>query len=222
MYIFKDRLATGGLQLAVIGGMFPWNKDAYQEAFIAFPFAGAVAGFRYLGGYILEYIKKRAITSADFDSRDESYSWILNWLSEHPYSQKACQFTVSTSISRAGQRLTGEGLDAFLPPIYFLPAPGKLKLSLLLLVCLCMYLSTSGVHFFMYKNRLLWLKRERPSTSSPAAAAVGSGNVTIERIQISTFGRSRTLLQELVLEAQQKFIERDLSRTVVYAAGKSE
>lgn len=51
-------------------------------------------------------------------------SWILNWLSEHPYSKSASQFSVSTTITRGSQRLTGEGLDAKLPPVYFLPAPG--------------------------------------------------------------------------------------------------
>ncbi|KAI9032894.1 mitochondrial chaperone BCS1 [Phycomyces nitens] len=65
----------------------------------------------------------------------------------------------------------------------------------------------------MYKNRLLWLNREL-SQSSAAAMTKSS----LERIHISTFGRSRDVLQDLVLEAQQKFIDRDLSRTVVFAA----
>ncbi|KAI8378422.1 P-loop containing nucleoside triphosphate hydrolase protein, partial [Blakeslea trispora] len=170
-------LATGGLQLAVIGG--------------------ALAGFRYFGVYFLDYLKKQTIVTADFDSRDESYSWILNWLSEQPYSRNTSRFSVSTSILRAGQRLPGEGLDAMLPPIYFLPSP--------------------GTHFFTYKNRILWMTRERPGTSSPAAA-VANSNAVIERIQISTLGRSRELLQNLVYEAQKKFIDRDKSRTVVFAA----
>ncbi|KAI9323306.1 hypothetical protein BX666DRAFT_1846765 [Dichotomocladium elegans] len=117
--------ATGGLQLAVIGGEGPIDK---------------IPSFYSL---IIQ-------------------SWILNWLSEHPYSQTTSRFSVSTTITRAGQRLAGEGLDAMLPPVYFLPAP--------------------GMHLFL------------------------------------TFGRSRDLLQELVLDAQRKFIDRDLSRTVVYAA----
>ncbi|KAI8145593.1 P-loop containing nucleoside triphosphate hydrolase protein [Fennellomyces sp. T-0311] len=171
-------LATSGLQLAVVGG--------------------AVAGFRYFGGFLFEYLKKQTIAAVDFDSRDESYSWILNWLNDLPYSQNASRFSVSTTITRAGQRLIGEGLDAHkLPPVYFLPAP--------------------GIHIFMYKNRLLWLSRERPQPTSAAAAAMVQ-NAALERIQISTFGRSRTVLQDLVLDAQRKYIERDLSRTVVYAA----
>lgn len=73
------------------------------------------------------------------------------------------------------------------------------------------------MHFFTYKNRLVWLTRERPGTSSPAAA-VSNSSALLERIQISTFGQSRELLQSLVFEAQKQFIDRDKSRTVVFAA----
>ncbi|KAI8086045.1 P-loop containing nucleoside triphosphate hydrolase protein [Halteromyces radiatus] len=170
-------LATGGLQLAVIGGL--------------------IASVRYFGGFVIEFMTKKTVATAQFDSTDESFSWILNWLSEHPFIEKTTHFTVSTTITRAGQRLTGEGLDALQPPVYFLPAHGM-------------------VHFFTYKNRLLWLTRERPQSSTGAPAV--SGNAIMERIQISTIGRSRTILQSLVLEAQKKFIERDQSRTVVFAA----
>ena len=83
----------------------------------------------------------------------------------------------------------------------------------------CIYIYIKGIHIFMYKNRLLWLTRERPQASS-AAAAVATSSPALERIQISTFGRSRNLLEDLVLNAQKQYIDRDLSRTVVYAAGK--
>lgn len=40
----------------------------------------------------------------------------------------------------------------------------------------------------------------------------------VENITISTLGRSRELIQSLILEAQRKFIDRDKSRTVIFAA----
>ncbi|KAL0089250.1 P-loop containing nucleoside triphosphate hydrolase protein [Phycomyces blakesleeanus] len=166
-------MATNGLQLAVIGG--------------------ALAGARYFGGFLVDFLKKRVVVTASFDSRDESYSWVLNWLNEHPYSQRTTQFSVSTSITSSGSSSLGEDRDKRFPPVYFLPAP--------------------GIHLLMYNNRLLWLNRE---LSQNSAAAVTKSS--LERIHISTFGRSRDVLQQLVLDAQQKFIDRDLSRTVVFAA----
>jgi chaperone BCS1 len=122
----NNRLATGGLQLAVIGGT-PLIH-AIQHINNLMSLLGALAGFRYFGGYFFEFLKKKTIVTADFDSRDESYSWILNWLSEQPYSKHTSRFSVSTSILRAGQRLPGEGMDAMLPPVYFLPSPGTTNL----------------------------------------------------------------------------------------------
>lgn len=65
----------------------------------------------------------------------------------------------------------------------------------------------------------MWLNRERPTPS--VAAAGGQSNGPAERISISTFGRSRAPLHNLVLEARTLFIERDKSRTVVFAAGRN-
>lgn len=35
------------------------------------------SGIRLIGHHVLEYLKKRVVVTAEFDSRDESYSWIL-------------------------------------------------------------------------------------------------------------------------------------------------
>ncbi|KAF9130152.1 hypothetical protein BGW39_003389 [Mortierella sp. 14UC] len=176
MGLGDNQFAAGGFQLALIGGL--------------------LAGIRVLGSHALEYLKRQIVVSAEFDSRDESYSWILNWLSDHPYSKKATQFSVSTTIARGAQKINGEGGDGAVAATYYLPAP--------------------GLHFFWFKNRLLWqLYRERVR---PAGGTVATSGSPIENITISTLGRSRDLIQSLILEAQRKFIDRDKSRTVIFAA----
>ncbi|KAF9091098.1 hypothetical protein BGX23_005490 [Mortierella sp. AD031] len=152
MGLGDNQFAAGGFQLALIGGI--------------------LAGIRVLGGHAIEYLKRQIVVSAEFDSRDESYSWILNWLSDHP-----------------------EGGDSAVTATYFLPAP--------------------GLHFFWFKNRLLWLYRERVR---PAGGTVATSGSPVENITISTLGRSRELIQSLILEAQRKFIDRDKARTVIFAA----
>ncbi|KAF9433034.1 hypothetical protein BGZ76_009971 [Entomortierella beljakovae] len=138
-----NQFAAGGFQLALIGGI--------------------LAGIRVLGSHIIEYLKKQIVVTAEFDSRDESYSWILNWLSDHPYSKNATQFSVLTTIARGAQTINGE--------------------------------------------------RIRPSGST-----VATSGAAVENITISTLGRSRDLIQSLILEAQRKFIDRDKSRTVIFQA----
>ncbi|KAF9957827.1 hypothetical protein BGZ72_001295 [Mortierella alpina] len=170
-----NQFAAGGFQLALIGGL--------------------LAGIRVLGSHAVEYLKKRIVVTAEFDSRDESYSWILNWLSDHPYSKKATQFSVSTTIARGAQKINGEGGDSAVTATYYLPAP--------------------GLHFFWYKNRLLWMYRERVR---PAGSTVATSGAAVENITISTLGRSRELIQSLIMEAQRKFIDRDKARTVIFQA----
>ncbi|KAF9136450.1 hypothetical protein BG015_003128, partial [Linnemannia schmuckeri] len=103
MGLGDNQFAAGGFQLALIGGI--------------------LAGIRVLGSHAIEYLKKQIVVSAEFDSRDESYSWILNWLSDHPYSKRATQFSVSTTIARGAQKINGEGGDGAVAATYFLPAP---------------------------------------------------------------------------------------------------
>ncbi|KAF9202544.1 hypothetical protein BGZ49_007311 [Haplosporangium sp. Z 27] len=165
MGLGDNQFAAGGFQLALIGGI--------------------LASIRVLGSYAVEYLKKQIVVTAEFDSRDESYSWILNWLSDHPYSKKTTQFSVSTTIARGAQRINGEGGDSAVVSTYFLPAPEIVYCG----------------------------ERVRPSGSTVATA--GSA---VENITISTLGRSRELIQSLIMEAQRKFIDRDKSRTVIFQA----
>ncbi|KAF9571241.1 hypothetical protein EC968_000837 [Mortierella alpina] len=148
-----NQFAAGGFQLALIGGF--------------------LAGIRVLGSHAVEYLKKRIVVTAEFDSRDESYSWILNWLSDHPYSKKATQFSVSTTIARGAQKINGEGGDSAVT-------------------------ATERVR--------------------PAGSTVATSGAAVENITISTLGRSRELIQSLILEAQRKFIDRDKARTVIFQA----
>ncbi|KAG0214166.1 hypothetical protein BGX33_002413 [Mortierella sp. NVP41] len=116
MGLGDNQFAAGGFQLALIGGI--------------------LAGIRVLGGHAIEYLKRQIVVSAEFDSRDESYSWIL-----------------------------------------------------------------------LYRERV-----------RPAGGTVATSGSPVENITISTLGRSRELIQSLILEAQRKFIDRDKARTVIFAA----
>ncbi|KAJ3025570.1 hypothetical protein HDV00_012620, partial [Rhizophlyctis rosea] len=171
-----NEFASGGLTLAVLGAL--------------------VAGARLFGGHFVDLMKRQFIVSAEFDSKDESYSWILTYLADHPMSKRTTRFSITTSISKPGQRLEaepGEGYSA-ISRIYFLPSP--------------------GTHLFTYGNRLLWLSRERIKTPMGAGGVAGSP----ERITINCLGRNRTVLESLVTTAQKHFLEKDAHRTVIYAA----
>ncbi|KAI9204308.1 BCS1 N terminal-domain-containing protein [Polychytrium aggregatum] len=179
--ISGNEIATGGLTLAVLGA--------------------GLAGARILGDILFEMAKKQFMVTAEFASNDESYSWILGYLSDHPVSKRTTRFTVTSSVSKTGadadavataQAPQSEGSGfSILPRVYFLPSP--------------------GIHFFFYEGRLVWLERHRPKGH-------GGSEILPERITLTTFGRSRELLHRLVLEAQRQHVEKDHCRTVIYSA----
>ncbi|KAJ3209491.1 hypothetical protein HDU67_006162 [Dinochytrium kinnereticum] len=171
-----NAFATGGLTLGLLGAV--------------------AAGARYFGGFLFEVLKRNLTVSAEFDSRDESFLWIMNYLSEHPISKRTTRFSVATSAySRLGQQINMDKTEQTIsmPPVYFLPSP--------------------GTHFFMFKKRFLWLSRERTKVSGGGESPNG-----LERITIFSLGRSRKVLEDLALEARRIFVEKDKARTVIYSA----
>ncbi|KAJ3108656.1 hypothetical protein HDU97_000512 [Phlyctochytrium planicorne] len=172
--IEQNAFATGGLTLGLLGAL--------------------AAGARYFGSYFFEILKRNITVSAEYDSRDEAYLWMMNYLSDHSISKKARRFSVATTVFKSGQ-LVGEDTSndsIALPPIYFLPSP--------------------GTHFFSFKNNILWLARER----TKLAGGAESQN-RLERITIYSFGRSRKILEDLAVEARRKFVEKDKARTIIYS-----
>ncbi|KAJ3186504.1 hypothetical protein HDU85_007324 [Gaertneriomyces sp. JEL0708] len=170
-----NQFATGGLTLAVLGAL--------------------AAGAGILWGYCLEFVKRKVIVSAEFDSRDEVYSWILSFLADHPMAKKTTRFSVTTSV-KVGQRSGGDINQSYqeLAPVYYLPSP--------------------GTHIFTFAGRILWLSRER---SKPTGGG-SSSPTTLETITINTLGRNRHVIERLIAHAQLKYLEKDRARTVVYSA----
>ena len=45
---------------------------------------------------------RRCVVTAEIDSRDDSYRWVLTWLMSHPELATNTHFTVSTTLRRYG------------------------------------------------------------------------------------------------------------------------
>ncbi|KAJ3339900.1 hypothetical protein HDU93_007674 [Gonapodya sp. JEL0774] len=147
------------------------------------------------------------IATVKFDSREESFAWILNYLSCHPISRTALQFAVVSEVSRplesrragpmhiaAPQQdgwTLGEQLE-WLPKAYFLPA--------------------DGTHFFWFGYQLLQV-----TISSTGGGGNGYPMYTQKAISVSAL-LSRRVLENLIKEAQRLWVEVEKGRTSVYVA----
>jgi mitochondrial chaperone BCS1 len=68
------------------------------------------------------------------------------------------------------------------------------------------YLSPGeGFHLFVMQGRLMWMTRE-----------VTAANTVLEKIKLSTFGRSRTFLEAFIEKALQARMSRELNKIAIY------
>lgn len=68
-----------------------------------------------------------------------------------------------------------------------------------------------GAHIFTYRRHLIWMSRNRTGNKAESSPV-------FETIRISTLGWSRVVLKALISDAHRRYIDRDTSRTIVFAA----
>ncbi|KAI9184463.1 hypothetical protein H9P43_003516 [Blastocladiella emersonii ATCC 22665] len=167
--------------------------------------AAVLAGARLVSDAALDVLSKRVLAVAEVDSRDEVYSWILEWLAVHTEYGKDCTHVAVSAKPRVrlaeGARRYGDDPemdgtvvrkdDESLRPVYYFPAMGR--------------------HFFWHKGRLFCLSRDQ---AGPRTAS-GSGLVP-ETLTITTFATSREPLEDLLREVRKAAAVRDNARTAIY------
>mmetsp|Transcript_526 Transcript_526/g.602 ORF Transcript_526/g.602 Transcript_526/m.602 type:complete len:546 (+) Transcript_526:277-1914(+) len=157
--------------------------------------AGALlAGAKRLADVLWEVAIRQLFLRVEFDSRDDSYRWIMQWLAEHPDFQNSTTLSASTSLARFGTRSAGrEEEEQRSGGVFFFPAP--------------------GAHLLRFQGRWVWVSRNR----SQRSAEMASGNTPPhESLSLVMLGRSREGIEALVEEARTKAKERECARTTVY------
>jgi len=127
------------------------------------------------------------IITLQVDSKDESYQWLIQWLSEHPYAKS----TTSLMLTSTYDSEHGNNPYDPMPRLIFSPSLGS--------------------HFLRYKGNMYWLQRWRDSN----ATDMTSGGL-FESITITLFGTKRGAIEGLVKDAMKQAFERDQGRIVLY------
>jgi len=159
---------------------------------------GMIAVAKTAGDYLWEWLQRKFIVVATFNNTDESYQWLLSYLADHPMATSTSRFTIATDLSgKPGQTRVDEdaGYGIYLPRVFFIPSAGR--------------------HFFWFKNRLLWLSKEQAQRQAGSSSGPG---LPTEVIKIASIGRSRDILEDLIQEAQRKYVEKEKGRTVIFAS----
>jgi hypothetical protein len=137
----------------------------------------AAAGARVALGAVASYCRRHVMITAEIDSRDDAYRWVMHWLSQHPkLGKRSTIVSVTTNFSCFGTAIAQQPLvpaagsvaagttagndgsssssqDSIIeqgPPVAYLPAPGD--------------------HFLTYRGKLMMISRKRTAGNPQLAA----------------------------------------------------
>jgi mitochondrial chaperone BCS1 len=144
---------------------------------------------REVPGKVAAWAKHFLVTTLAVDSREElMFPALVEYMDSREALRRINNFTVRTVRQQSStyQSLQDELQQGGRPAPIF--SPGE------------------GFHVFVLDGRLMWMKRE---------VQVGGASV-IEKITLSTFGRDKRPLEEIVHAAMDHRIERELNRIAIY------
>ena len=146
-----------------------------------------VVWLRELPGKVFGWAKHFLITTLTVDSRDElMFPALVEYMDSRESLRRLNNFTARAVRQGTSYQSLHDELQQGGRPLTVL-SPGE------------------GFHLFFLDGRLMWMKRE-----------VQVGPSIFEKISLSTFGRKKAPLEELVHAAMEHRIARELNRIAVY------
>ena len=166
----NNQFATGGL--AVLAG------------------GAGLALARTISRITWDGIVRRVVVRAEFDSRDDSYRWLVAWLSQHPHYATTKRFSVLTSMRRIGaSSIDSDG--------------GKTQKQLDVM------LVPSGTSLMRHRGNWIIVDRNKEDEEK-------SSGRERETLTIHIIGGHKQTLLNIITEARDSFLERERARTAVY------
>ena len=162
------------------------QTPAAQAAVLAT--AGALAFWlKDMPGLIVSWLKRFFISTLTLDSRDEFlFSAMVEYMDAHPSLRQVNQFTARSVRQGTTYQSLEEDLRAGQAPRAYL-SPGE------------------GLHILWMEGRLVWMRRELQVAQS-----------VFERISLSHFGRSGTVLEAFLQRAIDARATRESDNLSVY------
>ncbi|KAI8803357.1 P-loop containing nucleoside triphosphate hydrolase protein [Cladochytrium replicatum] len=166
---------------------------------------GVIWFFRYYAMMIADFIYRNITVTVTFDSQDDSFRWMVTYLLESGHVKLSTAFTASTrpqtypgdtSWNEMRNERGSPKEETRAQKAYFLPG--------------------EGTNYFIYRNHLMWFRRQNISVSLDNM--FNRGQRGSNTITIGTFGRSKDIFQTMVEEARIMSVNKDKMKTIVYVA----
>ncbi|KAI1185357.1 BCS1 N terminal-domain-containing protein [Nemania serpens] len=164
--------------------------------------------WNYISQYFWDKVDSYFMSVVNFRTDDEIYNILMAWVASQRFSQDARNFIVNTSLNSRSWHAyhsDDEDMDEYgYGGRHRHSADKKREKGL-------SYTPSFGSHYFWYRGRLLLFRR--------AANHRQSSHMHVsqrEEISISCLGRNPWVLKELILEARERYIEKDKQKTQIY------
>ncbi|CAM9854646.1 unnamed protein product [Chrysoparadoxa australica] len=164
---------TSGTSNSVLGNI---ESNPFFTGGLGLAVLGAAAGFARQGaGLAMMMARRHLIMTLEVTSKDQSYPWVLNWLSLE--GRKSQHLSVNTAITKTSDGSMGHRFD-------MMPGPGK--------------------HLIIFRGKWFWVERERQVNSVSLESGTPWEKVLLTSIgrDVSVFD---SLLHEARSRALKKF-----------------
>lgn len=166
------------------------SRNVVDSGLIFTGYGIALAIGRKLFDMSYNFFNYTMISRMEVESKDDSYEWLLTYLTDPKNGKSFNHFAVTTSIkSKSSNSYYEEKNEGYNTGLKFHQLP------------------STGSHSFFHKGRIMWLSRN--STS-------GLDRSSSEMIQIDCLG-PKAALEGLITDAQVVYSQKDRHRTIVYA-----
>lgn len=164
--------------------------------------------WNYVTQYIWEKVESYFMSVVDIRTDDEIYNMIMAWVASQRFALGARNFIVNTNLSSRSWNMwryydDSDDEDEDDEDGYSSEKKKKKALS---------YTPSFGSHYFWYRGRLLMFRRSANREQHSSSRLVSER----EEISIACLGRNPWILKELLLEAREKYNEKDQQKTQIY------
>ncbi|KAI1499498.1 BCS1 N terminal-domain-containing protein [Biscogniauxia marginata] len=166
-------------------------------------FAGALTlAWSYTSTYFWSQLETHFMSVVDIRTDDEIYSILMAWVAAQQFSRGARRFVVNTNTNSRFWYFWGWNDNEDNEGKHDDLEDKKKNLS---------YTPSFGTHHFWYHGRLLQFRRT--SNRDQQSSSLASER---EEISLSCFGRDPKILKQLLMEAREKYLEKDEKKTLIY------
>ncbi|KAI1070651.1 hypothetical protein LB507_006633 [Fusarium sp. FIESC RH6] len=210
----EDDVMGQGLFIGLLDKIFPGLTYLPYFAVLAF-----IA--KNIFEFWSESITARFISTIEISALDETYNYLMNWVSQNDISKDNYRLRASATLTNEGFTWSpdpDEKQDANRNDDDEDPLAKQISemrsMSSLFNVKPIYWTPALGTHFFRYENRILAFSRGLENQN------YGATPRQPEKLAISCLGRDATILKQLLYNARIDFLEKQKGKTSIFRATK--